>query len=222
VIVSRKERSVNQTYEPAEATAHLLKVDSALAPVVEQVGPLQIRHGGRPYEALVRSILYQQLAGPAAAAIERRFLALYGDDGRVPSPEQMLATTVETFRTAGVSRQKAGYLLDLAAKTHEGVVGDHLIEMPDEEVATHVMAVKGIGRWTADMLLIFCLGRPDILPLGDLGLRNAMKRLYGHPEHLPPKELEALAEPWRPYRSAATWYLWQWLDIRLPDTAPAG
>jgi DNA-3-methyladenine glycosylase II len=213
---------VNLKYDPAQATAHLLAADPVLAGVVEQVGPLQIRHSGRPYEALVRSILYQQLAGPAAAAIERRFLALYGDDGRVPTPEEMLSTSVETFRTAGVSRQKAGYLLDLAAKTHEGVVGDHLVDMPDEEVATHVMAVKGIGRWTADMLLIFCLGRPDILPVGDLGLRNAVKRLYNHPEHLPPKELEALAEPWRPYRSAATWYLWQWLDIRLPDAAPVG
>src|SRR5215211_983854 len=90
---------VNLKYDPAQATAHLLAADPVLAGVVEQVGPLQIRHGGRPYEALVRSILYQQLAGPAAAAIERRFLALYGDDGRVPTPEQMLSTSVETFRT---------------------------------------------------------------------------------------------------------------------------
>jgi hypothetical protein len=117
----------------------------------------------------VRAILYQQLAGPAAATIERRFLALYGDTGEAPTPEQVLATDLETFRSAGVSRQKAGYLLDLAAKTQEGVVGDHLIELPDDEVANHVMAVKGIGRWTADMLLIFSLGRPDVLPVAQRG-----------------------------------------------------
>ena len=207
---------MNRLYDPAAATAHLRDADPLLARAVEAVGPLAMRHSGRPYEALVRSILYQQLAGPAAATIERRFLALYGDTGAPPTPEQMLATDLETFRSAGVSRQKAGYLLDLAAKAQEGVVGDHLAELSDDEVANRVMAVKGIGRWTADMLLIFCLGRPDILPVGDLGLRNAVKRLYGHPDHLPTKELEALAEPWRPYRSAATWYLWQWLDVKPP------
>ena len=208
---------MNHAYDPDVATAHLRAADPVLARAVDAVGPLQMRHGGRPFEALVRSILYQQLAGPAAATIERRFLALYSDAGRVPTPEELLATDLETFRSAGVSRQKAGYLLDLAAKAQEGVVGDHLAELSDKEVAERVMAVKGIGRWTADMLLIFCLGRPDILPIGDLGLKNAVKRLYGHDEHLALKELEALAEPWRPYRSAATWYLWQSLEVTLPE-----
>ena len=207
---------MNASYDLIAASAHLRAADPVLGRVVEAVGPLDIRPDGRPYPALVRSILYQQLAGPAAATIERRFLALYGDTGEVPAPEQLLATSVETLRTAGVSRQKAGYLLDLAAKAQEGVVGDHLAALPDDEVAHRVMAVKGIGRWTADMLLIFCLGRAEVLPLGDLGLRNAVKRLYGHPDHLPPRELEALAEPWRPYRSAATWYCWRWLDLKLP------
>jgi DNA-3-methyladenine glycosylase II len=201
------------TYDPLAATAHLRAVDTVLARAIDVVGPLTMRSEGRPYPALVRAILYQQLAGPAAAAIERRFLALYGDRGQTPTPEQVLATDIETFRTAGVSRQKAGYLLDLAAKTQEGLVGDHLVDLPDDAVANRVMAVKGVGRWTADMLLIFSLGRPDVLPLGDLGLRNAVKRLYEHADLLPPKELEALAEPWRPYRSAATWYCWQWLDM---------
>lgn len=201
------------TYDPLAATAHLRTVDSVLAQAIDAVGPLAMRSEGQPYPALVRAILYQQLAGPAAATIERRFLALYGDRGETPAPERVLATDLETFRSAGVSRQKAGYLLDLAAKTQEGVVGDHLLDLPDDEVANRVMAVKGIGRWTADMLLIFSLGRPDVLPVGDLGLRNAVKRLYGHPDLLPPRELESLAEPWRPYRSAATWYCWQWLDV---------
>lgn len=229
------------TYDPVAAVAHLRAADPILAPVIDAAGPLAIGDGGRPYEALVRAILYQQLAGPAAAAIERRFYALYdGEDvppvpaegrraeaesalsamragSRVPTPAQILATDVETFRSAGVSKQKAGYLLDLAARTAEGVVGDHLFDLPDEEVANRVMAVKGIGRWTADMLLIFCLGRPDILPIGDLGLVNAVKRLYGQEAPVTPKELEALAEPWRPYRSAATWYCWRALEITLPE-----
>jgi DNA-3-methyladenine glycosylase II len=204
-------------YDPAVATRHLRVVDPVLARVVEQVGELQIESGGRPYEALVRAILYQQLAGPAALAIERRFLALYGPDGQVPAAEQLLATDLETFRSVGVSCQKAGYLLDLAGKARQGIVGDHLIDLPDEEVAAAVMQVKGIGRWTADMLLIFSLGRPDILPTGDLGFRNAVMRLYGHDAHLAPAALETLAEPWRPYRSAATWYLWQWLDVKPPS-----
>lgn len=206
------------TYDQAAAARHLRAADAVLARAIEQVGPLEIRSEGRPYEALVRAILYQQLAGPAALAIERRFLALYGPDGQAPAPEQVLATDLETFRSAGVSRQKAGYLLDLAAKAQGGVVGDHLIELPDDDVAAAVMQVKGIGRWTADMLLMFCLGRPDILPTGDLGFKNAVMRLYGHEAHLPPAELEALAEPWRPYRSAATWYLWQWLEVPVMRT----
>lgn len=200
------------TYDPEAAVAHLRAADPVLARVIDAVGPLTLLPEGRPYPSLVRAILYQQLAGPAAAAIERRFLALYGDDGQVPAPEQLLATNLDTFRSAGVSRQKAGYLLDLAAKAQEGLIGDHLATLPDDEVAHHVMAVKGVGRWTADMLLIFCLGRADVLPVGDLGFRTAVKRLYGHADLLPPKELTALAEPWRPYRSAATWYCWQWLD----------
>jgi 3-methyladenine DNA glycosylase/8-oxoguanine DNA glycosylase len=188
-----------------------------LARVVEAVGPLTMREGGRPYPALVRSILYQQLAGAAAATIERRFLALFGEHGEVPAPDQLLATDVETLRTAGVSRQKAGYLLDLAAKAQTGVVGDFLTELPDEEVAKHVMAVKGVGQWTADMLLIFCLGRPDVLPVGDYGVRSAVKRLYALPDLPTPAELTAIAETWRPYRSAGTLYCWRWLDLKLPE-----
>jgi len=203
-------------YDPDAAVAHLRAVDPKLAVVIDAVGPLGIRAGGNVYEALVRSVLYQQLAGPAAAAIERRFRALYGLTEATPTPEQVLDTDVERFRSAGVSRQKAGYLLDLAAKTRTGLVGDHLAALPDEEVAEHVMQVKGIGRWTADMLLIFSLGRADILPVGDLGLRNAVKRMHGHAEHLPLPELVERAEPWRPYRSAATWYCWAMLDLKLP------
>jgi DNA-3-methyladenine glycosylase II len=197
------------TYDPEAATAYLRTVDPVLAQAIDAVGPLALRPAGRPYPALVRAILYQQLAGPAAATIERRFLALYGDTGEAPTPEQVLATDLETFRSAGVSRQKAGYLLDLAAKTQEGVVGDHLIELPDDEVANHVMAVKGIGRWTADMLLIFSLGRPDVLAVDDFGLRAGVRDLYGLDDLPDRKRVAEVAEPWRPYRSVATWYLWR-------------
>jgi 3-methyladenine DNA glycosylase/8-oxoguanine DNA glycosylase len=208
---------MQQAYDPAVAATHLRAADPALARVIDAAGPLDPQHGGRPYEALVRSILYQQLAGPAAATIERRLLALYGDESRTPTPAQLLATDLDTCRSAGVSRQKAGYLLDLAAKTQAGVVGDHLIDLSDDEVAAQVMQVKGIGRWTADMLLIFCLGRPDIWPVGDLGIKNAVMRLHGHAAHLSPADLQAMAEPWRPYRSVASLYLWRWLDMRLPE-----
>lgn len=205
------------TYDRDAAVAHLRAVDPRLRWVIDRAGPLRLRDGGAPYPALIRSILYQQLAGPAAAAIERRFLALFGDAGQPPDPARLLATDVETLRRAGVSRQKAGYLLDLAARAHEGVIGDELSDLADDEVAHRVMLVKGVGRWTADMLLIFSLGRPDILPVGDLGIKNAVTKLYGHPEHLPPAALVDLAEPWRPYRSAASWYLWRFLDLKLAD-----
>jgi DNA-3-methyladenine glycosylase II len=204
-------------YDPDAAVAHLRDADPVLARAIAAVGPVAVRHGGRPYPALMRAILYQQLAGAAAATIERRFLALYGDQGEPPTPEQLLATDPETLRSAGVSRQKAGYLLDLAEKARAGIVADHLVDLPDDEVIARVTAVKGVGRWTADMLLIFCLGRADVLPVGDLGLRNAVRRLYGHTELLSPADLTRLAEPWRPYRSLGTWYCWQWLDLKLPD-----
>lgn len=201
------------TYDSIAAAQHLRAADPVLARAVDAVGPCTLQATGRPYDSLVRAILYQQLAGAAAATIERRFLALYGG---VPTPEQLLATDVDTLRTAGVSRQKAGYLHDLARRAAEGIVSDALIALDDDEAARRVMLVKGIGRWTADMLLIFCLGRPDVLPTGDLGVKNAVQRLYGHEAHLSPAALVELAEPWRPFRSAAAWYLWQYLDVVTP------
>lgn len=200
------------TYDPAVATAYLRAVDPLLGRVIEPLEPLSLGEAEHPYRALVRAILYQQLAGAAAATIERRFYALFNDRHEPPEPAQLLTSDVETLRSAGVSRQKAGYLFDLAAKAAEGVIDDHLALLPDDEVAQRVMAVKGIGRWTADMLLIFCLRRPDILPVGDLGIRTAAMRLYSLASLPTATELERLAEPWRPYRSAAAQYLWRWFD----------
>lgn len=194
-----------------DALSHLHAADPVIARIIETVGTFPIRPTGSPYPELVRAILYQQLAGPAAAAIERRFLALYPDGG-VPAPHQLLATPDDDLRGAGISRQKIGYLRDLAAKAADGVVSDALRDLADDGVSARVMAVKGVGRWTADMLLIFCLGRPDVLPVGDLGTRKAMQRAYALPDLPRPAEMERLADPWRPHRSVATRYLWRWLD----------
>lgn len=199
-------------YDIEAAVTHLRAADPALAHAIEVVGPPSMRETDDPYAALVRAILYQQLAGKAAATIERRFYALYSDQHTSPAPDQLLATDDEALRSAGVSRQKAGYLRDLAAKTRDGVIGPGLHDLSDEESAARVMSVKGVGRWTADMLLMFTLGRPDVLPVGDLGFRTAVKRLYDHDDLPDVDTLRSIAEPWRPYRSLATWYCWQWHD----------
>lgn len=180
--------------------------------IVKSCGPYGLEVRGRPYEALLRSILYQQLAGAAAAAIERRLLACF--DGRIPTPEQLAALPDERFRAAGVSRQKMSYMRSLAEGFASGRLSDQRIrKASDEEVIEMVTQIKGVGRWTADMVLMFCLGRPDVLPVGDLGVRMSMKAAYGLDELPKPAEMEAIAEPWRPYRSAGTWYLWRRGDV---------
>ena len=199
-------------YDANTARRHIGKHDPVMRDIVKRVGPYEMEVRGGPYEALLRAILYQQLAGPAAAAIERRFLGLFGD--RIPASHELAVMSDEQLRTAGVSRQKAGYMRSLAEHFDNGTLSDrHLRKASDDEVIEHVTQVKGIGRWTADMLLLFCLGRPDVLPVGDLGVRASMRSAYGLDELPTPAEMEAIAEPWRPYRSAATWYLWRRTDI---------
>ncbi len=195
------------TYDPRQAVEHLRSVDPALARVIDAVGPFELRPQGTPYESLFRAILYQQLAGTAARAIERRVLAAFG--GSIPDPAQLANASDEVLRGAGLSRQKIGYLRDLALKLLEGAIRPDLASLPDDEVIREVTSVKGVGRWTAEMLLMFCLGRPDVLPADDLGLRKGIQRVYGLPYVPTPAEVRALAERWRPYRSVATWYLWR-------------
>lgn len=195
------------TYDPRQAVEHLRSVDPALARVIDAVGPFELRPQGTPYESLFRAILYQQLAGTAARAIERRVLAAFG--GSIPDPAQLASASDEVLRGAGLSRQKIGYLRDLASKVLEGAIRPDLASLPDDEVIREVTSVKGVGRWTAEMLLMFCLGRPDVLPADDLGLRKGIQRVYGLPHVPTPAEVRALAERWRPYRSVATWYLWR-------------
>lgn len=199
-------------YDVDAARKHLLRADPVMRDIVKRAGPLEIEARGKPYEALLRSVLYQQLAGPAAAAIERRFLALF--DGRVPTPAQLAAASDETLRTAGVSRQKASYFRSIGQHFSDGALaGPRLLRASDDDVIEAVTQIRGVGRWTADMLLMFCLGRPDVLPVGDLGIQNAMKLAYGLDAVPKPAQMIEIAEPWRPYRSAASWYLWRRGDL---------
>jgi DNA-3-methyladenine glycosylase II len=199
-------------YDAGAARDHVATADPVMAEIVDRVGPYALEVRGEPYQSLLRAILYQQLAGPAAAAIERRFLGLF--DARIPDPSELLAVSDDQLRATGVSRQKASYMRSLAEHFEAGALSDRVLRRaPDDEVIEAVTQIKGIGRWTADMLLLFCLGRPDVLPVGDLGVRSSMRVAYGLDELPSPDEMQAIAAPWRPYRSAATWYLWRRTDL---------
>lgn len=196
-----------------KAQEYLATADPVLAELIARYGDYGPRPHNNYYHELVSSIIGQQLSIKAAATIEKRFLALF--DGILPTPEQILATDIEVLRSVGMSRSKASYVLDLAAHIARGeLVVDRLPDLSNEEVMTELIAIKGIGEWTAHMFLIFALGRLDVLPVGDLGLRSAVRTLYGL-EHLPtPQECRKIAADhrWHPYESVATWYLWRSLE----------
>ncbi len=198
------------------ALEHLQGADPVLAALVKAHGPLDSdqRRRGRPaeaYGALLRSIVGQQLSTKAARTIYERLIGLYG--GHAPTPEQILATDADQLRAVGLSRAKADYLRSLAGHVIDGQLElDRLTELEDDEVIAQLTAVKGLGPWTAHMFLLFHLGRPDVLPVGDLGVRRGVQLAYGM-EKLPTvAELQRIAEPWRPYRSLASLYLWRSLD----------
>jgi DNA-3-methyladenine glycosylase II len=195
--------------------AHLRAADPVLAAVVDEHGEIDMvpehRRGREHYTALVRSIVGQQLSVKAASTIYGRLEAMF--DGHPPAPEQILATDVDALRAVGLSRPKAGYLRSLAEHVRDGTLElDRFIEMPDDEVIAELTAVKGLGEWTAHMFLMFQLGREDVLPVGDQGIRNAVRKLYGLDAIPSPSELERIAEPWRPWRTLACRYLWESLD----------
>ncbi|MDP8975012.1 MAG: DNA-3-methyladenine glycosylase 2 family protein [Actinomycetota bacterium] len=200
------------------ATAVVSGRDPFMAAAVEAVGHCTLtrrRHPGGAFAALARSILYQQLAGRAAAAIHARFVALYG--GR-PTPSAVLATPVDDLRAAGLSAAKAASVKDLAWHVQSGSLRlDRLSRMDDEQIVSRLSAVRGIGRWTAEMFLIFQLNRPDVWPAGDLGVRAGYARIHGLAAPPAPAALPELGEPYRPYRTAAAWYCWRILD--LPTSA---
>jgi DNA-3-methyladenine glycosylase II len=197
---------------------HLRASDPVMARLIDVYGgplPLEPDSRGRPqdhYGALVRSIAGQQLSVKAARSIWNRLIDRYG--GQTPTPEQILAEEPEEFRAAcGFSRAKVASLRSLAEHVVDGRLElDRLHELPDEDVIAELVAVKGIGVWTAQMFLMFTLHRPDVLPVGDLGVRNAAMRAYELPAPPPPDELTALAERWRPHRTRASLYLWRSLD----------
>lgn len=208
----------DRLFSVEEALAHLRGADMKLAEVIDRVGAYNAPRRSDPYAALVRAILFQQLAGAAANAIQRKFFALYGDDGEPPSPPQILETTDDQFRGAGISRQKMGYLRDLAAHVADGRLRlDELPALSDTEVIEHVTAVKGLGEWSAHMFLMFHLGRPDVLPVGDLGVRHGMRITYGLPELPTPKQAVEIGAPWAPYRSVGSWYMWRASEPVAPD-----
>ena len=189
-----------------------------MAALVDRIGPLddQARKRGRPddaYGTLVRSIAGQQLSTKAAATIYGRLTDLY--DGKTPTPEQIIATDPQRLRSVGLSNAKAAYLRDLAEHIVDGELPiDGLPEMADDDVYEALTAVKGLGRWTVDMFLIFHLGRPDVLPVLDLGIRKAIQLEYDLDDLPKPAAMEQIAEPWRPHRSLASLYLWESLDNR--------
>lgn len=193
-----------------KASEHLRKADPVIARLIDDHGPYLPRPSMEPYEYLVRTILFQQLAGSAASAIQQRFYKMHGDETATPTAQQILETTDEAFRSVGVSRQKASYLRDLALHIVNGELKfEQLDECSDDEISEHLTVVKGIGEWSAHMFLMFQLGRPNVLPTGDLGIRAGMRIAYELKEIPSPQEARAIGEPWAPYRSVASWYMWR-------------
>jgi DNA-3-methyladenine glycosylase II len=199
-----------------KAVAALREADPVMARLIDAHGTavrrdLRRERSGDAYGALLRSIVGQQLSTKAAQSIYGRLIDIFG--GHAPSPRELLEADPEEIRAAGLSRPKVAYLRDLAQHVEDGTLEiERLPELPDEEVAAQLTAIKGLGQWTADMFLMFHLRRPDILPVGDLGIRRAVQVEYRMRKLPDPKRLERVARPWRPYRTLACLYLWSSLD----------
>jgi DNA-3-methyladenine glycosylase II len=197
------------------AHRHLSASDPRLAALIARSQRYEIKPAVsiRPFDALAESIAYQQLSGKAAATIFGRVRALY-PKRKWLDPEKLLETPDERLRAAGLSRAKTAALKDLAAKTIDGTVpsGRALIRMSDDEIIARLTTVRGIGRWTVEMLLLFDLGRPDVWPVDDYGVRKGFAKIFGKRKLPTPKQLMKLGEKWRPYRSVAAWYFWRALD----------
>lgn len=204
---------VRRKFSVRQATAHLREADPVLARLIAVHGPFTPRPSPDAWVALVRAILFQQLAGAAASAIQRKWFAFYGDAEQTPTAAQILATSDDEFRACGISRQKMSYLRDLAQHTSDGRLRlKRLKRMSDEEVTTALTQVKGIGEWTAHMHLMFHLGRPDVLPIGDLGVRKGMQVAYRLAAMPSPKEAAVIGEKWAPYRTVGSWYMWRAIE----------
>lgn len=222
-------------YDADEAIAALSAADPKLGRLMERAGPYRLRISGTlsPFESLAESIIYQQLHGKAAAAIHARMLESFHDlcgVGVHPSPEHLLECPTPQLRGAGLSANKTLALRDLAARTIDGTVPSlaRIRRMSDEDIIEHLTQVRGIGRWTVEMMLIFRLGRPDVLPTSDYGVRKGFALTFGKlkptdkvtPADLPkPAEMEKRAKRWHPWCSVASWYLWRACDLARPDAA---
>lgn len=199
--------------ELRRAERHLRRADARMAELVRRIGRCRLDEARQPtsFAALARTIVFQQLSGKAATTIYRRLLATLGR--RHPNPASILAATDDDLRAAGLSRQKTEYLRDLAIKVDSGEVSLRRLRFRgDDEVVAELTRVKGIGRWTAEVYMMFNLGRLDVLPVGDLGIRSGARDLYDLPDLPDEATLMLIGEPWRPYRSVASWYLWRSLD----------
>ena len=206
------ETSAALPFELSAATAHLAAHDEKLAELIANTIPFQLHsdHLDSPYEVLLKAIAYQSISGKAAATIFGRVKAL-ASNGGTPTPQEMLKFKKPALRKAGLSGAKILAMKDLAQKTIEGVVPtlEQAEKLSDEELVKRLVSVRGIGAWTVEMFLIFRLGRPDVLPIHDLGVRKGWAISYGK-KHMPtPKELLAFGERWRPYRTVASWYMWR-------------
>ena len=195
-----------------EAMLHLSEADPRFAALIRRVGrpKLSVDRGRDLYEALVRAIAHQQLHGKAAEAILGRFLALYSEPG-FPAPERVLETKEETLRACGFSAAKLASIRDICARTLDGTVPTRrrATKLSDDELIERLTIIRGVGRWTVEMLLIFTLGRPDVLPVDDFGVREGYRVLFELETQPKPRELGALAQVWSPHRSMATWYLYR-------------
>ena len=202
-------------YDPLEAVAHLRSHDAIMAGLIDQIGPFNFtpHRTNNLFEALLRSIVYQQLHGKAAATILGRVHSVLEPHGG-PSPSAFATATDEQLRAAGLSRAKLAAIRDLAAKCIDGTVPSwrDAKKLEDNELITRLTTVRGIGPWTVHMLLIFHLGRPDVMPTGDFAIRLAFKKLYRKRSDPKPEAILKLARCWQPYRSVASWYLWRSLD----------
>jgi DNA-3-methyladenine glycosylase II len=199
------------------AIRHLKRADPVMAALITRVGTcgFKLRLDGAHFDHLTRAIVYQQLSGKAAATIYARVHALYGD--RPPTPAELAATPAARLRRAGLSRQKLGYLKDLARQSAAGRLPLEALDLlPDDEVIEALTAVRGVGTWTAQMFLMFRLGRLDVLPVLDLGIQKGMRHVYGLRRMPKAAQMERIAEAWRPYRSVASWYLWRAMEVAPP------
>ena len=194
------------------ALRHLSHADKRMEKLIDKFGPPNFNLMNNYYESLVRSIVYQQLSGKAASIIYERFLDLFVFD-IYPKPKDVLEVSIETLRSSGLSYQKVNYIRDLSEKWQDGTMNlTDIDSMTDEEISSELIKVKGIGQWTADMFLMFTLGRPDVFPFGDLGIQKGVMILTNMNRLPTQKEMERKTKKWQPYRTVAAWYLWKLVD----------